>query len=213
MPKVIKPNDQFIDGLASLPLFQSLTRPEREVLVNCATVIHCEPGEFLFREGEPAEGFFILKCGRTKMRRISSSGKEVVLHLSSPPHMIGCKGLTAKGSTYPADAVAVDPVIALGFKRENFLNQVSHVPGVFFSLLVELNHRLSEIYTLQSNILEPIEKRIANLLLNQAVSNHEKWDLKNLRPVMITKSLIASHCRAPPRKPPSGPSAVGKKQA
>jgi CRP/FNR family transcriptional regulator len=192
MPKVIKPNDRFIESLTALPLFQCLTPQQRKVLVDCATVIYCEPGEFLFREGDRAEGFFILKSGRTKMRRISSSGKEIVLHLSSPPQMIGCKALTAPGTTYPADAVAVDAVIALGFKRENFLDKVAHVPGVFFSLLVEFNHRLSEIYTLQSNLLEPIEKRIANLLLNQAHPNPDDPDMSDLRPIHLTKSLIAS---------------------
>ncbi len=192
MSKVIKPNEQFIAGLDELPLFKCLTGEQRQILADCATVIYCDPGEFLFREGDRAEGFFILKCGRTKMRRMSSSGKEVVLHLSSPPQMIGCKGLTAPGTRYPADAVAVDSVIAIGFKREHFLSQVSHIPDVFFSLLVELNHRLSEIYTLQSTMLEPTERRIATLLLNQAAAGHDWAEMHSLKPIHITKSLIAA---------------------
>ena len=192
MSKTIKPNDQFIAGLVDLPLFKCLTVEQRRALVDCARVTYYEPGEQLFHEGEPAERFYILKCGRVKMRRLSRSGKETVLHLSSPPQMIGCKSLTAPGSRFPADAIAVDSVIALGFERELFLNRVSHVPDVFFSLLIELNHRLSEIYSLQSSMLEPIEKRIATLLLNQASEDPEYMNLENMRPIHITKSLIAA---------------------
>nr|WP_243435879.1 Crp/Fnr family transcriptional regulator [Acanthopleuribacter pedis] len=161
-------------------------------MAECASVVSYEPGEFLFREGEPAERFFILKRGRVKMRRLCRSGKEAVLHLSAPPHMIGCKGLTIPGSRFPADAVAVDPVIALGFRREVFLKQVAHIPEVFFSLLVELNRRLSEIYTLQATLLEPTEKRIAILLLNQAGVDPALPDGRAPKPIHMTKSLIAA---------------------
>lgn len=192
MVKIIKPNDAFISGLTELPLFQCLDKTQRGTLLACSEVVGCEPGEVLFEEGDPAEVFYILKCGRVKMRRISSAGKEIVLHLSSPPQMIGCKGLTMPGSRFPAGAVAVDSVIALSFRRERFLKQVAHIPDVFFSLLVELNRRLSEIYSLQASALEPIEKRIAILLLNQAFPDSMEYHRSHLKPVMMTKSLIAN---------------------
>lgn len=190
--KVIQPNQDFVRTLKVLPLFESLSEQQCAALLQCATVVSCEAGEMLFREGDPAEGFYILKTGRVKMRRISSSGKEIVLHLSGPPHMIGCKGLTLPGSRYPADAVAVDAVIALGFKRDRFLSQVSDVAEVFFSLLVNLNRRLSEIYTLQAAISEPVEQRIATLLINQATTDGSGAVLAKPKAVHLTKSLIAS---------------------
>jgi len=193
--KTVVPNQHFMDGLVDMPLFRGLDSAQRNTLIQCARVVAAEPGEYLFREGEPAEGFFIIKTGRVKMRRITNAGREVVLHLSSPPQMIGCKGLTLPGSRYPADAVAVDAVIALRFVRELFLEQVGEVPDVLFSLLVNLNRRLLEIYTLQSAILEPTEQRVATLLLNQAMPEgwEEGRDLdQKPRPVRITKSLIAA---------------------
>lgn len=192
MVKHIQPNEAFISSLANLPLFQCLDLDQRSTLLACADIVGCEPGELLFSEGDQAEAFYILKCGRVKMRRISTSGKETVLHLSSPPQMIGCKGLTMPGSRYPADAVAIDSVIALGFRRKNFLQQVSHIPDVFFSLLIELNRRLSEIYSLQAHAMEPIEKRVAILLLNQASEDSIEVVGPALKPIYMTKSLIAN---------------------
>jgi len=114
--RVIQPSMEFCDSLTDLPLFASLGREQRMALLKCAEVVGCDKGELFFRHGEPAESFLILKTGRVKMRRLSPSGNEVVLHLAAPPHMIGCKGLTLPGSTYPADAVAVE--IACNRARE-----------------------------------------------------------------------------------------------
>ena len=193
--KVIQPSMEFCGTLTDLPLFSSLSGEQRMTLLKCAEVVACDKGELFFRQGDPAESFLILKTGRVKMRKLSPSGHEVVLHLAGPPHMIGCKGLTLPGSTYPADAVAVDAAIALRFTRKRFLQTVADMPDVFFELLIVMNRRLSEIFMLQSALLEPVECRIANLLLNQAFpeeANLEKWQAYPLRKVNITKSLIAS---------------------
>ena len=181
--------------LKELPMFAGLSPDQRKALMKCAYIIRCNAGECLFQEGEEASGFFILRRGRVKMRKISSSGHEVVLHLSSPPHMIGCKALTLPGSTYPADAVAIEEVEALRFTRELFLKTVAETPDVFFGLLIDMNRRLNEIYTLQSSLLEPIQKRIASLLLQQALPPSmplDQWQGEPLREIRLTKSLIAS---------------------
>jgi len=193
--RVIQPSMEFCDSLTDLPLFASLGREQRMALLKCAEVVGCDKGELFFRHGEPAESFLILKTGRVKMRRLSPSGNEVVLHLAAPPHMIGCKGLTLPGSTYPADAVAVDAAIALRFTRERFLQSVGDMADVFFGLLIDMNRRLSEVFAMQSALLDPVECRIANLLLNQAFpeeANLEQWQSYKLRKVTITKSLIAA---------------------
>ncbi len=191
MLKIIHPSPLFLESLGDLPLFKGMSTEERSALLDCAEVTTCRAGDLLFREGEPANGFFILKCGRVKMRRITSGGREVVLHLSSPPHMIGCKGLTMPGSRYPADAVALEDVIALGFTREKFMAQAADKPELFFSLLVNLNYRLSEIYTLQAAMAIPTEQRIATLLHNQALPEDAPAHSAP-RPVRLTKSLIAA---------------------
>ena len=181
--------------LLDLPIFAGLLPQQREALLRCTTVVGRDPGGILFHEGDPADGFYILRRGRVKMRRISPTGHEVVLHLSEPPNMIGCKGLTLPGSTYPADAVAIDAVVALRFTRQRFLAAIDDRPDVFFSLLIDMNRRLSEIYTLRGAMLEPVEQRIATLLLHQALPPDvplEAWCGQPLRDVFLTKNLIAA---------------------
>lgn len=150
---------KFSRHLTDLPLFSSLSQEQHEVLLQNAEVIGYEAGEILFRGGDPAESFYILRTGRVKISRVSPSGHEVVLHLAAPPHMVGCRGLTRPESCYSADGIAVDAVVALRFTRQRFLKAVAHIPQVFFSMLVDMTLRLNESYTLQSALLEPVEQR------------------------------------------------------
>jgi CRP/FNR family transcriptional regulator len=183
------------DVLGGLPMFAGLDPEQRLALSRCALVERFKSEEILFREGGLAEGFYILKSGRVKMRKISRTGHEVVLHLASPPSMIGCRALTWKGSSYPADAVAVEDVEALRFTRDLFLHAVSTVPDVFFGLLIDMNRRLAEIYTLQASLLEPVEQRIATLLFHQALPQNieaASWHQHPLHEVRLTKSMIAA---------------------
>lgn len=193
--KLLNPSETFVDHLTDLPLFSGLDRSHRWALLKTAKIVSAESGDFLFREGDPALGFFILKTGRVKLRKISASGHEVVLHIAEPPHMIGCKGLTLPGSICPADAVAIDATISLHFQRELFLKEVANSPEVFFSLLVNLNQRLSEVFALRSTLQEPVAQRIATFLLLQAQpmnSTGDQLNIKGLRDVRLTKRLIAA---------------------
>ncbi len=193
--KVIQPSMAFCETLTDLPLFASLNAQQRLALLSCAEIVLCEKGELFFRQGEKADRFLLLKSGRVKMRRLNPNGNEVVLHLSAPPQMIGCKGLTLPGSSYPADAVAVDTTVALRFGRNLFLDVVGEMPDVFFGLLIDMNRRLSDVFALQTSLRESVDSRIANLLLNQAFpedANWDDWRNYKIKRVRLTKSLMAA---------------------
>jgi len=178
-----------------LPMFAALTRAQREALLKCAYTVERKAGAALFHEGDPAGDFYILLRGRVKMRKISSTGHEVILDLATSPHMIGCKALTRPGSTYPADAIAIEDTAALRFSRDRFIKVVAEVPDVFFTMLVNMNMRLSEIYTLKAALMEPVELRIATLLLQQALpvnADPENWHQYPISEVKLTKTLIAA---------------------
>ncbi len=181
--------------LVGLPMFANLSKTEATALSQCARVQAFEADELLFSEGDRADSFYILKSGRIKMRKFSPRGNEVTIHIAKPPNMIGCRALTSKHSAYPADAVALDPGVAVRFTRERFLKAVSDSPDVFFGLLVDMNLRLYEIYSLQSALMEPVGQRIATLLFNQALPCEvgvEDWPGHPLAEIRLTKSVIAS---------------------
>lgn len=193
--KTLKPAENFASQLMDLPVFSSLDREDRNALLRDARLVSCEPGEHFFREREMTDGFFLLKAGRVKVGRTSQSGHEVILHICTPPQMFGCKGLTQPGSRYPANAVAIEPSIALKFSRKRFLEGVADNPEVFFKLLVDLNQRMSELFEIQAAVQEPVAQRIATFLLRQALPKYaslEKWNKVDLKDVFLTKRLIGA---------------------
>ena len=195
MNVLIEPNPRFSSHLTNIPLFSGLTEPQKERLLRAGAVAAFEPGELLFREGDPVGCFYILKTGRVKARRISPSGHEVVLHLAEPPQMVGCPALTAPGSRYPADGVALDPVVALRFCRERFLAAAGEFPEILLKLLANMNQRLKDLYSQKAASMEPVEQRIAIFLLRQALprgAQLSEWNFHPLAEVRLTKSLLAS---------------------
>jgi CRP/FNR family transcriptional regulator, cyclic AMP receptor protein len=49
--------------LGEVPLFEGLSADELELLGGCASNVHFHEGELLFREGEPADTFYVVRHG------------------------------------------------------------------------------------------------------------------------------------------------------
>lgn len=52
------------DLLADQPFFAGLPPSDLEVLAGCGENVHFRSGETIFREGEPAERFYVVRSGR-----------------------------------------------------------------------------------------------------------------------------------------------------
>jgi CRP/FNR family cyclic AMP-dependent transcriptional regulator len=49
--------------LGEVPLFEGLSADELELLGGCASNVHFHEGELLFRQGEPADTFYVVRHG------------------------------------------------------------------------------------------------------------------------------------------------------
>ena len=49
--------------LAEVPLFEGMDAERLELLAGCASNVHFEPGEVLFREGDEANAFYVIRGG------------------------------------------------------------------------------------------------------------------------------------------------------
>lgn len=151
-------------------------------------------GDVLFNEGESANYLYFLNRGRIKLCKSSPSGHEVVLQLIGPPQLVGFHALIPN-ATYHANAVAVEETVCIRFERNSFLNAAAQAPNLLMSLLQEAGKRLDELYQMRSTMPEPVERRIANLLLRQALPTGtpiEAWQKHELKEVALTKPLIGS---------------------
>ncbi|MDQ7041677.1 MAG: cyclic nucleotide-binding domain-containing protein [Rhodothermus sp.] len=53
--------------LAEHPFFQGLERPYLELIAGCARNVRFNAGTYIFREGEPATAFYLLRYGRVAL--------------------------------------------------------------------------------------------------------------------------------------------------
>lgn len=54
--------------LPSHPFFAGLDDEALTLVTGCAVNAHLRPGEYLFREGEPADTFYVIRSGRVAIR-------------------------------------------------------------------------------------------------------------------------------------------------
>lgn len=65
--------------LAQHPFFEGLPQPHLELLTGCATNVVFKPGEYILREGGPADHFYIIRQGRVAIEtNIPNRGAVVV---------------------------------------------------------------------------------------------------------------------------------------
>ena len=122
-------------------------------LASRATEIHCEPGQVLFREGEPDRGSFVVIDGSLELRKGSAlvlvlkRGKSVgeLWHGEGEPH-----GYTL---------IAAEPSHVLNLTREDTLDAMLDYPELAIEMLRTMGLRFND---LASRVLE-LEAKIAGL--------------------------------------------------
>jgi hypothetical protein len=75
--------------LATHPFLKGMTRHHIELLALCAVETQFEPGQTIFLEGEPANGFYLIETGRVMLEGKTSDGRQVVIDTVSAGEPLG----------------------------------------------------------------------------------------------------------------------------
>ena len=94
------------------PFFAGLDPAALELASGCAVNVHFRPDEFLFREGDPADTFFVLRHGRVTIQTRTPVGA-VVLDTAHDGDVVGWSWLIPPYRwTFDARATEVTSAIA-----------------------------------------------------------------------------------------------------
>ena len=66
------------EELPDHPFFAGLDSDALALVAGCAVNMHARPGEYLFREGEPADSFFVVREGRVALEMRLPTGAAVL---------------------------------------------------------------------------------------------------------------------------------------
>src|SRR5262249_1084084 len=124
-------------------------------------------GDYLFREGDRSEGFYIVQKGSINVHRVGAGGKEQVICLFRPIESFAEATLATEGG-YPADARATESSTVLLVPRRDFVELLRKRPELSLRMLGSISQHLPVIAGLLDDLtLKDIETRLANWLLKQ----------------------------------------------
>ncbi len=158
-------SNQPLQTVRDIPLFRGLSDDHWHQLSAIAEPTDAEKGRIIFQEGDAAEGFYVVASGKVKVFKLSSEGKEQILHIYGPGHPIG-EVPVFSGNRFPANAMALAKSRLYYFPRKAFLALITEHPSLCMNMLAVLSMRLREFTTQIENLsLKEVPGRLAAYLL------------------------------------------------
>ncbi len=177
-------------ALRSCQLFTGLSPEDVQSIAEFTTVKSLGKDEYLFHEGEPARGFYVVQKGAINVHRVNAAGKEQVIHIFRTGESFAEVALaTDKG--YPADARVVESSQVLLVQKDGFLDLLRRRPDLALRMLAAMSSHLRVLVgQLEDLTLKDVETRLANWLVKKCP------DPKSEMPICIqlgvTKRTLAA---------------------
>jgi CRP/FNR family transcriptional regulator len=153
------------DALRQLPYLAILDDGALRRLARACAWRTAEKDGQLFREGDTASGVFVIVEGRVKVIRLSSSGREQVLHAEGPGASLG-EVPVFDGGGYLATAVAMTRVRVLFVARRALMDVGKRHPEVAMGIAMVLARRLRSFSALIGTLtLRTVSAGVAAILL------------------------------------------------
>jgi len=130
--------------LKQCPLFLGLDDASLADVAETCVVRGLQKGEYLFREGDPALGFFVVQSGAINVHRVTAEGQEQVLRVFRPFASFAEIALSST-ERYPADAVAVQPSQVLLIQRAPLRELIQRNPDIAFHIISSMSHHLRHL--------------------------------------------------------------------
>lgn len=153
--------------LRSCQLFVGLPVADIAAVASFALTKHLAKGDYLFREGDPAQGFYVVQRGGINVHRVSAAGKEQVIHIFRPVESFAEATLASEGG-YPADARATEASAVVLVPKRDFIALLRSRPELALRMLGSMSQHLRVLVGLLDDLaLKDAETRVANWLLKR----------------------------------------------
>lgn len=123
-----------------------------------------EKDQYLYWEGDPSDRLYVVRQGKVKITKGSTSGKEIVLDILSSGEV--CGGSAVYSATNPSSALAVDHVVAYALSKRDFLQLLEVYRSLSTQFIMYLGGKLMKAHEMMMSLVTSnVEKRIAALLM------------------------------------------------
>lgn len=153
-----------LNTLRSCQLFTGLPAQDLENVAAVTVIKTLSKGDYLFHEGDPAHGFYIVQRGSVNVHRVNAAGKEQIIHIFRVGESFAEAAL-ASDKGYPAEAAALEPSQVLLVQKEGILALLRRQPELALRMLASMSSHLRVLVgQLEDLTLKDVETRLANWL-------------------------------------------------
>ena len=154
-------------ALQSCRIFESLNGADLQRVAGFATLQRVAQGEYLFREGEPTTGFYVVRSGAIHVHRIGPDGREKTIHIFRAGGSFA-EATLPDGTGYPAHACAVEDGVVVFIPRIQFLDLLRQRPDLSLRMLACMSQHLRELVDAIDDLTrKDVEIRLALWLIKR----------------------------------------------
>ncbi|MGH7950914.1 MAG: Crp/Fnr family transcriptional regulator [Limisphaerales bacterium] len=179
-----------INTLRSCQLFTGLPPQDLENIAAVTVVKSLGKDDYLFHEGDPAHGFYVVQRGAVNVHRVSATGKEQVIHVFRTGDSFAEVALASERG-YPADARAIEPSQVLLIQKSGILELLKRQPELALRMLGSMSSHLRVLVgQLEDLTLKDVETRLANWLVKRCPNSQAESPVKI--ELTMTKRMLAA---------------------
>jgi len=174
-------------------LFGKLSEPQRERVISRLRRHRLREGQWLFKQGQTADRFFLVVSGQMKLFYLSSEGNEKVIEVLRAGDTFAEALMFLDQPSYPVSAAALTDSVLLGIDAADFLAMLRDSHDTCFVLLGDLSRRMHAlIREIEDVTLQSATSRVAAYLIRKAPAASDTFRLE------FPKGVIASRLSVKP---------------
>ena len=180
--------ENILNIISTIPLFNGLPDDQLSAIRQIAVEKQYNKGQTIFSEGDETTGLFVVVDGRIKIYKVSSEGKEQILHIFETGQSFG-EVTVFTGQQLPANAQTLAKSRLLIFPRSAFVGLVTANPSLALNLLAIMSKKLRQFAAQIENLsLKEIPARLASYLIYLA----EEQGSEDAVTLNVSKGQLAS---------------------
>jgi CRP-like cAMP-binding protein len=151
-------------------LFSGLAAEDLSAIAAFVVPLTLAKGDYLFHEGEPARGCYLVQSGAVNVHRVSAAGKEQVIHVFRAGESFAEASL-ASPTGYPANARCVEAGTVLLIPKTPILALIGRRPDLALRMLGSMSSHLRVVVGMLDDLtLKDVETRLLNWLVKHSRS-------------------------------------------
>jgi len=183
-------NTVIVNTLRSCQLFTGLPPEDLANIAEVTVVKSLQKDEYLFHEGDPAHGFYVVQRGAVNVHRVTAAGKEQIIHVFRTGDSFAEVALAAP-TGYPADARALEATQVLLVQKDGILALLKRQPELALRMLGSMSSHLRVLVgQLEDLTVRDVETRLANWLVKRCPDPQSETPAK-IELTMIKRVLAA----------------------